>query len=145
MHTVRTMTIADYAGVIDLMKQTPGVSLRDADSQQSTERYLARNPDLSFVAEIEGHLVGCVMCGHDGRRGYLQHLIVLPGYRRKGIANDLVECCLTQLESLGIVKSHVDVFKSNDLAQTYWASMGWILRTDIHRYSFVRSTANLNA
>ena len=69
MHTIRTMTPSDYAAVLALMQDTPGISLREADSREATERYLARNPGLSFVAEREGRLIGCVMCGHDGRRG----------------------------------------------------------------------------
>ena len=69
MHFIRQMTIADYDNVIDMMKRTAGVSIRDADSRDSTERYLVRNPALSFVAVESNALVGCVMSGHDGRRG----------------------------------------------------------------------------
>ena len=139
MHVIRPMSIADYDAVIGLMQQTPGISFRDADSRESTARYLERNPGLSFVCEADRQLVGCVMSGHDGRRGYLQHLIVLPAYRRKGIANALVERCLSELEKLGIHKCHIDVFKANALASAYWESQGWTLRTDIFRYSFVHS------
>lgn len=139
MTSIHTMTIDDYDRVVELMQATPGVSFRDADSREATVRYLERNPDLSFVAEQQGEFVGCIMCGHDGRRGYLQHLIVLPKCRRQGIANALVENCLAQLERLGIHKSHVDVFRTNGLAQAFWESQGWQLRTDIHRYSFVRN------
>lgn len=139
MHAIRTMGIADYGAVIALMQQTPGISLRDADSSEATVRYLERNPGLSFVCETDQRLIGCVMCGHDGRRGYLQHLVVLPAYRRRGIANMLVENCLAELEKLGIHKCHIDVFKTNALASAYWESQGWTLRTDINRYSFIRS------
>lgn len=83
MLNIRTMTPADYDAVLSLMQGTPGISLRDADSRSATERYLARNPGLSFVAEAAGRLIACVMCGHDGRRGYLQHALVLPEYRAK--------------------------------------------------------------
>ena len=139
MHTIRTMTLADYDSVIDLLKQTPGVSFRDADSREATTRYLERNPGLSFVCEADGQLVGCLMAGHDGRRGYLQHLAVLSAYRRRGIANALVDRCLGELEKLGIVKSHLDVFKTNALGSAYWESRGWTLRTDIRRYSLAHS------
>jgi len=139
MHAIRTMTTDDYDAVVELMNQTPGVSFRDADSRESTNRYLQRNPGLSFVCEVDHQVVGCIMSGHDGRRGYLQHLVVLPAHRRQGIANALVESCLTELESLGILKSHIDVFKTNAVASAYWESQGWKLRTDIHRYSLVRS------
>lgn len=139
MPQIRPMALADYDAVIALMQQTPGVSVRDADSREATARYLARNPGLSFVAcDADGALVGCVMSGHDGRRGYLQHLVVLPAQRRRGLANALVEHCLEALAALGIQKTHIDVFKANAPAQAYWASQGWQLREDIHRYSFTR-------
>lgn len=144
MFTLRIMTLDDYEAVIALMRDTPGISLRDADSREATARYLQRNPDMSFVAQIDGELCGCVMCGHDGRRGYLQHLLVLPAHRRQGIAHALVERCLAALEQQGIVKCHLDVFKTNIAAARYWQGQGWQLRTDIDRYSFIRS-GNANA
>ncbi len=139
LHTIRTMIIADYHSVVELMNQTPGVTFRDADSQEATARYLQRNPGLSFVCEVEGQIVGCIMSGHDGRRGYLQHLIVLPVYRRKCIANELVKSCLAELEKLGIFKSHVDVMKTNASAAAFWERQGWKLRSDIDRYSLIGS------
>ncbi|MCF5413480.1 GNAT family N-acetyltransferase, partial [Pseudomonas syringae] len=138
MITIRSMTLDDYDAVIELMRSTPGISLRDADSREATARYLERNPGMSFVAEADGTLCGCVMCGHDGRRGYLQHLIVLPEYRQRGIAHELVERCLECLEALGIYKCHLDVMKSNEAAGRYWQGQGWTLREDIDRYSKVR-------
>ena len=139
MFTLRVMTLNDYDAVLDLMKRTPGVTVRDADSRESTARYLERNPGLSFVAELDGALAGCVMCGHDGRRGYLQHLVVAPEHRRQGLAASLVERCLSGLEKEGIVKCHLDVIKTNTAAAQYWRGQGWSLRTDIDRYSFIRS------
>lgn len=140
MPLIRPMNLADYDAVIDLMSKTPGVTVRDADSREATARYLERNPGLSFVAcADDGTLVGCVMSGHDGRRGYLQHLVVLPAQRRQGLANALVGHCLEALAALGIQKTHIDVFRTNALALAYWSSQGWQLREDIHRYSFTRA------
>lgn len=138
MISIRTMTIADYQVVMHLMQNTPGVSLRDADSREATARYLERNPGLSFIAEDGPVICGCVMCGHDGRRGYLQHLLVIPEYRHQGIASRLVSHCIEGLESLGIRKCHLDVLTSNEAAAAYWTSQGWQLRRDIERYSFTR-------
>ncbi|QVK31449.1 GNAT family N-acetyltransferase [Pseudomonas syringae] len=143
MITIRSMTLDDYDAVIELMRSTPGISLRDADSREATARYLERNPGMSFVAEADGALCGCVMCGHDGRRGYLQHLIVLPEYRRRGIAHELVKRCLECLDALGIYKCHLDVMKSNEAAGRYWQGQGWTLREDIDRYSKVRRDGNV--
>ncbi|MBY4947582.1 GNAT family N-acetyltransferase [Cupriavidus respiraculi] len=137
MFQIRVMTIDDYDVLIQLMRITAGVSVRDADSRESTLRYFERNPGLSFVAEIGGAIVGCIMAGHDGRRGYLQHLLVRPEHRRKGIANALVKQCLLELEGLGIKKSHIDVLKANSIASKFWTRNGWKLRTDIDRYSII--------
>jgi ribosomal protein S18 acetylase RimI-like enzyme len=121
------------------MHQTPGVSVREADSREAIQRYLLRNPDLSFVAEDGAALVGCIMSGHDGRRGYLQHLLVVPAYRERGVASALIEACLAGLEAIGILKSHIDVLATNEAGQRFWTRRGWMLRTDLRRYSFVRS------
>ncbi|NWD77266.1 GNAT family N-acetyltransferase [Pseudomonas gingeri] len=144
MIQIRAMTLDDYEAVIGLMRNTPGIVVRDADSREATARYLERNPGMSFVAKVDEHFVGCIMSGHDGRRGYLQHLIVLPEYRRQGIANALVEGCLSILERHGILKCHVDVLKTNEAAARYWQNQDWQLRQDIDRYSFTRS-GNQNA
>jgi len=137
MFIIRPMTLADYDAFIDLMKKTPGVSIRDADSLDATARYLKRNPGLSFVAVVEGRVEGCLMSGHDGRRGYLQHLVVAEPLRRKGIGTALIEHCLTALGAQGIRKNHLDVFRTNTAAASYWAKRGWTLRTDINRFSLV--------
>lgn len=139
MTEIREMNLADYESVIALMKKTPGICVRNADSYEATARYLARNPGLSFVAEETGTIVGCLMCGHDGRRGYLQHLIVAPEYREKGIARKMISLCIERLESLGIVKSHIDVLVTNRSAIEYWQKLGWKKRDDIYRFSFINS------
>jgi ribosomal protein S18 acetylase RimI-like enzyme len=60
------------------------------------------------------------MCGHDGRRGYLQHLAVHESFRRRGIGTALVEACLAKLAKLGILKTHIDVLVGNRVAIDYW-------------------------
>jgi ribosomal protein S18 acetylase RimI-like enzyme len=133
------MTIEHYDAVLALMRQTPGVTVRDADSREATQKYLERNPSLSFVATDNGNIIGCAMSGHDGRRGYLQHVIVAPAFRGRGIAHQLVTHCLDQLESIGILKTHIDVFRTNGVANAYWTRRGWKRRDDIYRYSYNRS------
>lgn len=135
----REMTIADYDAVIQLMKSTPGVAVRDADSLDATKRYFERNPNLSFVAEKNQEIIGCVMCGHDGRRGYLQHLIVKETERRNGIGTHLVHESMQTLKALGIQKTHIHVLQNNDIAKDYWTSKDWDRRDDILVYSLNQS------
>ncbi len=139
MIALREMTIADHETVIRLLRETQGVTVRHADSLDATRRYLERNPGLSVVAVDGSQLVGCIMCGHGGRRGYLQHLVVRPEYRGQGIARSLVRRSIDALARIGIDKSYVDVLVSNAAGQSFWANLGWNKRTDIHRYSFIAS------
>jgi ribosomal protein S18 acetylase RimI-like enzyme len=142
---IREMTIADYDAVRALLASVPGVTLRAADSRENTQRYLERNPGLSFVAVAHGRMgaesvVGCLMGGHDGRRGYLQHLAVDAALRRQGIGAALVERSLAALELLRIEKMHIDVLLDNTAAQQFWSRRGWNRRDDVVRYSFSRSS-----
>lgn len=83
--------------------------------------------------------MGCVLSGHDGRRGYLHHLAVHPKFRRQGIGTLLVTRCIVALKQLGIEKTHIEVLSENALGHQYWTNLGWQKRTDIVRYSFSTS------
>lgn len=133
---IREMVIADHCHVLALMKATPGVIVRTADSLESTRRYLDRNPGLSFVAEQDATLVGIAMAGHDGRRGYLQHVIVAPSYRGRDLARTLVARCIAALHAQKIQKVHLDVLADNTPALSFWQHLGWSRRDDIARFSF---------
>ncbi len=139
MIAIRAMTPDDYDAVMALMSDTPGVVVRAADSPAAIGRYLARNPGLSLVAESDGQAVGCLLCGHDGRRGYLHHVVVAPAYRGQGVGRALVKRALDGLAAAGIAKTHIDVFADNSAALAFWQYTGWQLRDDIRRLSFNRS------
>ena len=133
----REMRLSDYEDVISLWQESEGVKLRDADSKQGINKYLARNPGLSFVAVQEGVISGTIMSGHDGKRGYVQHLAVAPSLRMSGIATELLSRCIGALKSEGIIKSHIHVLSNNEQAQNYWSNRGWSKRTDIEVFSFI--------
>jgi ribosomal protein S18 acetylase RimI-like enzyme len=124
---IRKMSIRDYAEVVALWAGVPGlgVHLGDADARDRIKRYLARNPGLSFVAYCQGKLVGAILCGHDGRRGILYHLAVLPEYRRLGTGRKLVNHCLKALAQAGIGKCYIFVFSNNTKARSFWKRIGW--------------------
>ena len=129
------MTHDDYEAMLALMRGTEGVSLRAADSRKSIDRYLERNPGLSLVATSGEEVIGCVLCGHDGRRGYLHHLVVTPSYRGMGIGRVLVARALDGLAAEGILKIHIDVFADNHQAIAFWKAIGWDVRLDLVRMS----------
>jgi ribosomal protein S18 acetylase RimI-like enzyme len=133
----RTMHIDDYAGALALWQSAEGVQLRSTDSRDGIARYLDCNPGLSFVAESGDEIIGTIMAGHDGRRGYIQHLAVQAANRNVGIGSELLRLCLAALKHAGISKSHVHVFSANKIASHFWLARGWQLRADIAVFSFV--------
>ncbi len=133
----RTLQIDDHKCLLELWQSCDGISLRDADSKQGIAKYLARNPGLSFVAEEEGRIQGSLMAGHDGKRGYIQHLAVASDRRNQGIAGHLLERCLAALLAEGIVKSHVHVANSNKIGRDFWSRRGWGHRAEIEMYSYI--------
>lgn len=135
MH-LREANPADHAALHALWARTPGVQLRDEDAYTPFCAYLARNPGLSLAAEVDGVVVGCLLAGHDGRRGYLQHLAVDPAYRRRGVATALIEAVLQRLAAQGIAKSHVFVLDAAPEALAFWRGRrGWGERRDIRVFS----------
>ena len=129
---IRTMTLSDYDSVYQLWHSTPGMGLNTIDdSREGIEKYLKRNPTTSFVAEQDGRIVGVIMAGHDGRRGYIYHTAVLPEYRGHGIAGQLVNHAMAALEKEGISKAALVAFKSNDIGNGFWKHIGFTEREDL--------------
>jgi ribosomal protein S18 acetylase RimI-like enzyme len=128
---IREFTMTDYPRAHALWGRTEGVGLSQADEPQHVARFLARNPGLSFVAEDGGRIVGAVLCGNDGRRGFLHHLAVEKGSRRTGIGRRLVESCLEALARAGLRKCHLFVLADNVEGQRFWKKVGWEERTTL--------------
>lgn len=100
---IRKMTIADYSDIYNLWLSCKGMGLNDVDdSKDGIARFLERNPDTCFVAETDNDLVGVIMAGNDGRRGYIYHTTVHPSFRNQGIGSMLVKSVIDALKQLGI-------------------------------------------
>jgi putative acetyltransferase len=123
---VRAMTAADYGEVAALWLRSDGVRLSESDTKQDVGVFLERNPGLSAVAESAGgEIIGAVLCGHDGRRGYLHHLAVATAYRRRGIGRLLVEHCFAGLARARILKCNIFVLRESPESISFWTHNGW--------------------
>jgi len=129
---IRELTIENCEEVLSLWQSTDGIGLdRDVDTKERIRIYLQRNPGLSFAAFEKGKVIGAVLCGHDGRRGYLQHLTVAEGHRNKGTGAALAEKVISKLRTLGIQQCNIFVFANNPSGQAFWERNGWAERTDL--------------
>src|SRR5690348_5501100 len=88
---IRQMKPSDYDILCSAWSDDAGVGLGLGDEREGFERHLRRNPESSFVANHRGRIVGAVLAGHDGRRGYLYHLLVLPEFRGRGLGRAFVK------------------------------------------------------
>ena len=129
MVTVRSMQIEDYDQVYALWMTIHGFSIRTIDdSREGVERFLKRNPGISVVAEMDGRVVGAILCGHDGRRGCLYHVCVH---------------CMNALQQEGINKVSLIAFTKNDIGNAFWKQIGWTKREDLNYYDFVLNQKNI--
>jgi ribosomal protein S18 acetylase RimI-like enzyme len=130
---IRPMMLDDYDGVMALWQSVDGVGLSQADTREAIGRYLDRNQGLSqcIVVNETGEIVGAVLCGHDGRRGFLHHLAVNPKYRHQGLGQLLAKQCLKGLHQQGIDKCHLFVFNKNQVGRNFWKKAGWYERSEL--------------
>lgn len=129
---IRNMTTYDYDKVYNLWINTPGMGLNSVDdSREGIEKYLKRNPTTCFVAEENDCIVGVILSGHDGRRGYIHHTAVSSDFRNKGIGRKLVEHALGALKNEGIIKVALVVFAKNELGNGFWEKAGFEVREDL--------------
>lgn len=129
---IAEMTAEDYDEVLALWRSTEGIGLDEGtDSREGMVAYLHRNPGLSFVARQQSRIVGAVLCGHDGRRGYLHHLAVDSACRHQGIGRMLVDTCLRKLGVLGIRKCNIFLFSNNETGEDFWKQVGWQERAEL--------------
>ena len=129
------MQIEDYDQVYALWMTIHGFSIRTIDdSREGVERFLKRNPGISVVAEMDGRVVGAILCGHDGRRGCLYHV---------WIGRAMVVHCMNALQQEGINKVSLIAFTKNDIGNAFWKQIGWTKREDLNYYDFVLNQKNI--
>lgn len=129
---IRKMEIKDYENVYKLWTSTPGMGMRSLDdSYEGISKFLLRNPETNFVAEKDGTIIGVILTGHDGRRGYIYHMAVDEPYRNRGIGRQLLHSALNALQKEGINKAALVVFKSNEIGNRFWERVGFTQRDDL--------------
>jgi N-acetylglutamate synthase len=121
----RDFRIEDYDAAVELWSRVEGLDVAEGDDRETIRRFLRQNRSLSRVA-IEGStIVGAVLCGHDGRRGYIYHLAVDPARQGLGLGKRLIDECLTGLKRAGLERANILVAKDNPRGREFWRRCGW--------------------
>lgn len=135
--STREFVISDYDRAVMLWQAVEGVEICEGDSREEIGAYLARNPGLSRVAESEGEMIGAVLCGHDGRRGFVYHLAVAADFRGRGVGRLMLDECFRGLKAAGIQRAIILVADDNAKGHEFWLRNGW---EDIEALAMARDT-----
>lgn len=142
--TIRTMTKSDYKAAYKLWESIHGFGLLSVDDRESNvTAFLERNPNLSVVAIKDGEIVGTILCGHDGRRGYFYHVCVREDLRRRGIGKAMSVACMRALKDIGINCVNLYTYKKNTIGNSFWNKEGYHLRDDYNSYDFMLNEENI--
>jgi ribosomal protein S18 acetylase RimI-like enzyme len=89
------------------------------------ENKLKVQPELLLVGDLGGSVVGAVMAGFDGVRGWLHHLAVAHEHRRKGFATKLVKAAEDGVRLLGCTKVNLQLRVTNHEVVSFYRSLGY--------------------
>lgn len=127
--------INDYEKIYSLWSSDPNIGLSSADSKENIGTFLSKNGNTCFLLKEEDIVIGSILCGNDGRRGYIHHLYIDKKYRSKGYGKVLLNKGLESLKEEGIEKCHIFIFCDNITGQSFWNENGFKKRDDLFVYS----------
>jgi hypothetical protein len=82
-------------------------------------------PELFFVGEVDGEIIGTVLSGYDGHRGWLYSVAVSEKLRRQGIATKLIRYAEQALAAKGCTKINLQVRSTNALVAAFYRTLGY--------------------
>jgi hypothetical protein len=130
MH-IRPYHEGDEQDVITLWTQVLGYTASHNNPSRSLRRKLNHDRDLLLVALDENRVIGTVMGGYDGHRGWLYSVAVDPAHRRRGVATALVRHMEQLLADRGCPKINLQVMLSNPHAVAFYRSLGYVVEERI--------------
>ncbi len=122
---IRSYAERDRAGVVALWQEVFADDPPWNAPEAVIRRKLTVQPELFLVAELEGKVVGTVLAGFDGVRGWIHHLAVIPSLRRRRIATRLMREAEPCLAKLGCSKINLQVRPANAAAVAFYRRLGY--------------------
>jgi hypothetical protein len=123
--SIRAFGEADRAQLVQLWSQVFPDDPRRNAPDRLIDGKLASHPELLLVAEAAGLVVGAVIAGFDGVRGWIYHLAVAPAHRRRGIATRLMRAATDGLRRVGCAKINLQVRATNDGVVAFYRALGY--------------------
>lgn len=121
---VRPFVSSDAAGVVKLWRAC-GLTRPQNDPHKDIARKLKVNPEWFLVAECRGEIVGTVMAGYEGHRGWINYLGVAPAWQRGGLGRRLMDEAEARLRAAGCPKINLQVRPDNRAAIAFYERIGF--------------------
>lgn len=125
MFHVRAYQDSDKFNVIELWNQV-GLVTPQNNSAVDIERKLRVNPELFLVTEVHNTVVGTIMGGYEGHRGWINYLAVSLAHQRQGIATAMMSEVQLKLSAMGCAKINLQVRNNNHEAIRFYQALGYI-------------------
>ena len=123
---IRRFEPGDRAAVVELWHRAE-LTRPWNDPELDIDRKLAVDPEGFLVAEFAGRVVGTIMAGYDGHRGWLNYLAVDPGTQGRGLGGRLVREAEHVLGRRGCSKINLQIRTANESAVEFYRSIGYEL------------------
>jgi len=121
----------DRTSVVTLWHQVFGYGAPHNHPEFSIGKKLKVNDGLFFVAECDGEVIGTVMAGYDGHRGWIYSLAVKPEARSRGTGRQLILHAETALAKVGCIKVNLQVIEDNKGVVDFYRKAGYTVEPRI--------------
>ncbi|MFC2082903.1 GNAT family N-acetyltransferase [Candidatus Bipolaricaulota bacterium] len=133
---LRELTSRDYDMIVEIWSAA-GLPCRllGRDGWAHFQSEIDRDTAVFLGADVDGTLVGVVLGTHDGRKGWINRLAVLPDYRKRGIGTALVLEAEHRLNDLGIKIVTCLIETDNEASKDFFQALGFVEHPDITYFS----------
>ncbi len=121
---IRRYESSDETAVVALWHRC-GLVVPQNDPYIDIQRKIDYQPELFFIAETEREIIGTIMAGYEGHRGWIKYLGADPDCRNRGVGTDLVNHAISELEEIGCQKVNLQVRKSNTGVIAFYEALGF--------------------
>lgn len=117
--------------VVELWQDVFGYEAEHNRPKLAIDKKIGAGDGLLFVAVNEQTVVGTVMAGYDGHRGWIYSIAVLAAHQKKGIGLALLTFAEEKLSSLGCMKINLQIMDGNDGVQRFYQANGYLVEKRI--------------
>lgn len=126
MHTIRQYEdTTDRTQVIALWRNVFGYETAHNEPNLAISKKIAAQDGLLFVAVDNNNIMGTIMAGYDGHRGWLYSVAVHPSKRLSGLGSMLVHHAEKALANLGCLKINLQLLATNEATAAFYKSLGY--------------------